>query len=216
MGKGKIDVQDVKEKIFLMGITAGIFLPIRMIFVTYVTDDWLGSVGLLSAFGLGFIYLTQKRKLGQVGRIFEKQMRRTIGGRIGKYIVIFSVVFLIYFGASIFFMDRGNSVYYYDKEILFSTLQDYQQLTRDNIPIEKLLGPVPLSENTDSLAWLSNVEYTLSVSLALMNDYTGGWMENLMFVVFVEQFEVIGILYFFRRRYNQSKQLQPEIVAEST
>ena len=112
-------------------------------------------------------------------------------------------------------MDRGNSVYYYDKEVLFTTLQEYQQLTRDNIPIEKLLGPVPLAENIDSLVWLSNVEYTLSVSLALMNDYTGGWMENLMFVVFVEQFEVIGILYFFRRRYKQPKQVAQEIVAKS-
>ena len=211
MGKGIIDVQDVKEKIFLMGITAGIFLPIRMLFVTYVTDDWLGSVGLLSVFGLGFIYLTQKRKLGHVGRIFEKQMRKTIGGRIGKYIVAFSILFLIYFGASIFFMDRGNSVYYYDKEILFSTLQDYQQLTRDNIPIEKLLGPEPIA---GGLSWISNVEYTLSVSLALMNDFSGGWMENLMFVVFVEQFEVIGILYFFRRRYNRQRQAQ-EMMTEA-
>ncbi len=67
---GNIDVQDVKEKIFLMGITAGIFLPIRMIFVTYVSDGWLGSVGLLSIFALVFIYLTGKHKLGHLGRIF--------------------------------------------------------------------------------------------------------------------------------------------------
>ncbi len=99
---GKIDVQDVKEKIFLMGLTAGIFLPIRMIFVTYVTDGWLGSLGLLSIFALVFIYLAKKRKLGQLGRIFEKQMRKTIGGKIAKYIVAFSIVFLIFFGASIF------------------------------------------------------------------------------------------------------------------
>ncbi len=210
---GKLDVQDVKEKIFLMGITAGIFLPVRMLFVNYVTDDWLGSVGLLSLFGLVFIYLTQKRKLGRLGRIVEKQMRKTIGGRAGKYIVAFSLVFLIYFGASIFFMDRGNSVYYYDKEILFTTLQDYQQLTRDNIPIEKLLGPVPLGENFDGFAWVSSAEYTLSVSLALMNDFTGGWMENLMFIVFVEQFEVLGILYFFRRRYKQPQQIKQKIAA---
>jgi len=208
---GKIDVQDVKEKIFLMGITAGIFLPIRMIFVTYVTDGWLGSIGLLSIFALVFIYLTGKRKLGQLGRIFEKQMRKTIGGKIAKYIVAFSIVFLIYFGASIFFMDRGNSVYYYDKEILFTTLQDYQQLTKDNIPIEKLLGPVPLGENFDRFTWISNVEYTLSVSLALMNDVSGGWMENLMFVVFIEQFEVLGILYFFRRHYKQPEQIKPQM-----
>jgi hypothetical protein len=213
MGVGKVDLQDVKEKLFLMGITAGIFLPVRMLFVTYVTDDWLGSIGLLSIFGLVFIYLTRKQKLGQIGRIFERQMRKTIGGKIGKYIITFSIVFLIYFGASIFFMDRGNSVYYYDKEILFTTLQDYQQLTRDNIPIEKLLGPVPLAENFNGFAWISSIEYTLSISLALMNDVTGGWMENLMFVVFIEQFEVLGILYFFRRHYKKPEQIKSQIVA---
>ena len=210
---GKIDVQDVKEKVILMGITAGIFLPVRMLFVTYVTDDWLGSVGLLSAFGLVFIYLIGKRKLGQIGRICEKQMRKTIGGKVGKYVVALSLVFLIYFGASIFFMDRGNSVYYYDKEVLFTTLQDYQQLTRDNIPIDKLLGPVPLGDSFDGFAWVSDIEYTLSVSLALMNDISGGWMENLMFIVFIEQFEVLGILYFFRRRYKHPKQTESQITA---
>jgi len=212
---GKIDVQDVKEKAFLLGITAGIFLPIRMIFVTYVTDDWLGSLGLLSLFGLLFIYLTRKNKLGQVGRIFEKQMRKTIGGRIGKYVIAFSILFLIYFGASIFLIDRGNSVYYYDKEVLYDTLQSYHQLTRDNIPIDKLVGPVPLGTNYEEFAWISNLEYTLSVSLALMNDVSNGWIGNLMFVVFIEQFEVLGILYFFRRRYKAPVPMNAQITSAS-
>jgi len=44
-----------------------------------------------------------------------------------------------------------------------------------------------------------------------MNDVSGGWMENLMFVVFIEQFEVLGILCFFRRRYKQPEQIKPQI-----
>lgn len=211
---GKIDVQDVKEKLFLLGVTAGIFLPIRMVFVTYVTDDWLGSLGLLSLFGLLFIYLTRKNKLGHVGRIFEKQVRKTIGGKIGKYIITFSIVFLIYFGASIFLIDRGNSVYYNDKEILYDTLQNYHQLTRENIPIDKLVGPIPLVEN-EGFAWISNVEYTLSVSLALMNDVSNGLIGNLMFIVFIEQFEVLGILYFFRRKYKAPVQMNAHIASAS-
>jgi hypothetical protein len=196
-----IDVQDVKEKIFLLGITAGIFLPIRILFVTYVTDSWLGGLGLLSIFGLGFVYLTRKNKLGRIGRIFEKQMRKTIGGKAGKYVIAVTVLFLVYFGSGVFFMDRGNSVYYYDTEILYDTFQNYQQLTRENVPIERLVGPAPLGANLNEFAWISNLEYTLSVSLALMNEVSGGWIENLMFIVFIEQFEVLGILYFFRRKY---------------
>jgi len=104
-----LDIQDIKEKLLLLGITAGLFLPIRMIFMTYVTEHWLGSFGLVTVFGLSFIYLIKKNKLGRVGRIFERQMRKTIGGKAGKYVIAFTIVFLIYFGTSIFLMDRGNS-----------------------------------------------------------------------------------------------------------
>ena len=126
-----MDIQDIKEKLLLLGITAGLFLPIRMIFMTYVTEHWLGSFGLVTVFGLSFIYLIKKNKLGRVGRIFERQMTKTIGGKTGKYIIAFTIVFLIYFGTSIFLMDRGNSVYYDDKEILFLVFQNLQLLNKN-------------------------------------------------------------------------------------
>ena len=204
---GKLDVQDVKEKIILMAITVGIFLPVRMVFTTYISDHWLGSLGLVSLFALFFIYLVRKKKMGFIGKLFEKQMKKTIGGRLGKYVIAFAIVFLIYFGASIFLIDRGNSVYYDDKEILFAAFQNSEQINAASIPIEELQGPVPLLAN-DALNWLSNVEYTLSVTLALMNDMTDGWIGSLMIIVFVEQFEVLGILYFFRRSYKQKSTMQ--------
>ncbi len=203
-----MDIQDIKEKLLLLGITAGLFLPIRMIFMTYVTEHWLGSFGLVTVFGLSFIYLIKKNKLGHVGRIFERQMRKTIGGKAGKYVIAFSIVFLIYFGTSIFLMDRGNSVYYDDKEILFLIFQNDQQLKLENFPIEQLEGPIPLATNLEGLFWLSNFEYALSISLALMDDVSDGWIGNLIAIVFIEQLEVLGILYLFRRKYKTTVHIE--------
>ena len=203
-----MDKQDVKEKLLLFGITAGIFFPVRMLFSTYISDYWLGSLGLASVICILFIFLIKKNKLGRLGKIFEKQMRKTIGGRAGKYIIAFAIMFLIYFGASIFLLDRGNSVYYNDKEILFSAFQNNHQLNLENISIQQLEGPVSLGTDIVVFVWISNLEYMLSISLALMDDISDGWLANLVVIVFVEQLEVLGILYFFRIKYKPNIQIK--------
>ncbi len=43
---------DFKEKLIIAGFLIGIFLPIRLVFVEYVSDQWLGNFGLISAIGL--------------------------------------------------------------------------------------------------------------------------------------------------------------------
>ena len=197
-----MDKQDVKEKLLLFGITAGIFFPVRMLFSTYVSDYWLGSLGLASVVGILFIFLIKKNKLGRIGKIFEKQMRA------GKYIIAFAIMFLIYFGSSIFLLDRGNSVYYNDKVILFSAFQNNHQLNLENISIQQLEGPVSLGTDLEVFVWLSNLEYMLSISLALMDDISEGWLANLVVIVFIEQLEVLGILYFFRIKYKPAVQIE--------
>jgi len=46
---------DFKEKLIIAGFLIGIFLPIRLVFVEYVSDHWLGNFGLISVLGLGFV-----------------------------------------------------------------------------------------------------------------------------------------------------------------
>jgi len=201
-GQWVLDIQDIKEKLLLLGITVGIFLPVRLFFGTFVSEYWIGSLGMVSAFALLFIYLIKKNKLGFVGRIFEKQMKKMICGKTGKYIITISLIFLIYFGASLVLIDRGNSVYFYDKQILYWSFQQNDRLIMEKTLIEQLEGPAPLGTNLEGLEWLSNIEYTLSLSLALMDDVSEGLLSSLVLIVFIEQMEVLGILYLFRKKYN--------------
>ncbi len=192
----------MKEKLIILGITTGIFLPVRIIFASYVSEHWLGSLGAVSAIGLFFVYLIKKQKLGWFGEMFERQMRKTLGGKTGKYVIIFSIVFLVYFGASLYFMDKGNTVYFHDKEIFYNALIANQNLFLETIPIEKLEGP-NLLLGANELSFVSNVDYAMSIAFSIMNDSTEGWLSHLVVVIFVEQLEILGLIFFLRSTYRK-------------
>ena len=194
-----MDRKDIKEKLIILAVTTGIFLPIRVLFTSYVSEYWLGSLGLVSAFGLLFVFLIKQNKLGWFGKMFEKQMRKTIGGKTGKYIIVISVLFLIYFGASLYFIDKGNTVYFEDKEI-FSSVMLSDDSSIENIPAEKLNGPQPLL-NIAGIQWITYFDYVLSIAYGIMDDTTDGWLSHFIVVVFVEQLEMIGLLCFYRNTF---------------
>ena len=194
-----MDRKDIKEKLIILLVTTGIFLPIRILFASYISEHWLGSLGLVSAIGLLFVFLIKQNKLGWFGKMFEKQMKKTIGGKTGKYIIVISVLFLIYFGTSLYFIDKGNTVYFDDKEI-FSSVMSSNDFSIENIPVEKLNGPQPLL-NIPGIQWITNFDYALSIAYAIMDDTTDGWLSHFIVVVFVEQLEMIGLLCFYRNTF---------------
>jgi len=196
-----MDRNDLKEKLIILSITTGIFLPIRLLFTAYVSENWLGSLGIVSVFGLLFVFLIKQNKLGWFGKMFEKQMKKTIGGKTGKYIIAISVLFLIYFGTSLYFIDKGNTVYFEDKEI-FSSVMSSNDFSIEDIPVEKLGGPQPLLNIID-IQWIINFDYAISIAYAIMDDTTDGWLSHFIVVVFVEQLEMIGLLCFYRNTFRQ-------------
>jgi len=86
----KMDKKDLKEKIIVLGVTVGLFFPVRIFFSVYVSEHWLGSLGVMSALAILLVVLIKKKKLGWFGIIFEKQMRKTVGGKTGKYLIGFA------------------------------------------------------------------------------------------------------------------------------
>ena len=72
--------KDLKEKLIILGITVGIFLPIRLLVSSLITDNWLGSLGVMSLFAILMVFLIKKKKLGIIGQMFERQMKKTLGG----------------------------------------------------------------------------------------------------------------------------------------
>ena len=189
MGKG-----DFKEKLIVIGFLIGIFLPLRLIFVEYVSDHWLGNFGLILGLGLALLILTKKGKLGRIGSIFEKQMTKTIFGKTGKVVFALSVLSLIYFGSTMLFMERGESVYSDDKALFYDAIvsdSGIEQINPNN------LKNIHIVYDSDNRIY-STFDYAFSITYAIMNDFSGGWLEHLYFILLVEQVEVLGIFMFYR------------------
>ena len=203
-----MDRADIKEKLLLLGITAGVFLPIRIIFSAYVSEHWLGSLGIVSAFAILFVYLVKKNKLGKLGEIFERQTRKTLGGKTGKYIIALSIFFLVYFGATLYFIERGDTIYFEDKEIFYLAILNEDGYNIEDMSSYDLIGPKLIAyADSDSFQSIAKFDYMFSIAYAVMNDMSDGWLSHIIIIMFVEQIEVLGLLIFFRHTYKPVKKI---------
>jgi len=202
----KMDKKDLKEKIIVLGVTVGLFFPLRIFFSSYVSDHWIGSLGIMSAVAILLVVLIKKKKLGWFGIIFEKQMRKTVGGKTGKYLIGFAIFFLIYFGATLFFIDRGNNIYSDDKKIFYLAIMEEGGYNINDLSSYKLIGPkLIFQKDLQNFEVLGNIDYMFSIAYAVMNDMSNGWLEHVVVVMCVEQIELIGILFFYRNIFKSTR-----------
>jgi len=50
----------------------GLLLPVRLLFVTFVFDSWIGSFGVISVISISILILAKKGKLGEFGNMFQR------------------------------------------------------------------------------------------------------------------------------------------------
>ncbi len=204
-----MDRADLKEKLIILGITAGVFLPIRLVFTSLVSDNWLGSLGLMTIFAILLVLLIKRKKLGKIGIMFERQIRKTIVGKTGKYIIFFALFFLFYFGTTLFFMDRGNTIYEEDKEIFYFAIIGEKGFDIDEISTYSLNGPKILKNtNYENLQSIANLDYVFSIAYAVMNDMSQEWISHFVILMFIEQIELIGLLLFYRKTFKPVLKVQ--------
>ena len=204
-----MDRADLKEKLIILGITAGIFLPIRLVFTSLVSDNWLGSLGLMTIFAILLVLLIKRKKLGKIGIMFERQIRKTIVGKTGKYIILFALFFLFYFGTTLFFMDRGNTIYEEDKEIFYFAIIGEKGFDIEEISTYNLNGPKILKNtNYENLQSIANLDYVFSIAYAVMNDMSQEWISHFVILMFIEQIELIGLLLFYRKTFKPVLKVQ--------
>ncbi|HXW02305.1 MAG TPA: hypothetical protein VD828_02910, partial [Candidatus Nitrosotenuis sp.] len=77
-----------------------------------------------------------------------------------------------------------------------------QSIANRNIDRNALLSiSGPQIHSIIGLAQLQYLEYLFSVSYAILNDTTNGWLVNLHLILFVEQVEVLGLFWFYKRMF---------------
>ena len=110
--------QNLKEILIVFSVMTSIFLPVRLFFVSYVSDNWFGSFGLISVISILILILTRKQKLGAFGKMFQRQMNRLHSSRFGKFIYFQLIIVLLAFGVLIFSIEMGDSFYFEEKQNL--------------------------------------------------------------------------------------------------
>ena len=198
---------DLKDKLIVFGVITGIFLPVRMVFYNYFSAHWIGSLGLVSSLMFVLIFLAHKKKLGHFGDLFLNQLTKTIKGKSGKVAIVFSLVLIAYFGSTLVWIERGNTIYSEQKHIVSQTLflnYGYDKINANDA--QKIIN-VKLGNTLIDTSNINYVDQIISMTYAIMNDMMGGWMINLDIIILVEQLEFLGFIIIYRHVYNPSKTL---------
>jgi len=95
------------ESVIVFGGMMGLLLLVRILFVSYVSESWIGSLGLLLVVSLLLLFLAKKKKLGKFGIMFERQMRKIQQGKLGVLVYGESIFSIVLISVLIFSIDRG-------------------------------------------------------------------------------------------------------------
>lgn len=186
------------ESLIVFGVMTGILLPIRLLFVSYVSSYWFGSFGIISVISITIIVLTKKGKLGKFGEMFERQINKFQKGKRAKIVYGQSIIFLLILGGTIFAIEEGNSTYV---DLKNQILEEHEEFADPEQILEK-------TEQLEAQDWFFGMLGLflaifiafpqLSAVLAVLNDSFNGWVLHFYTVAFVEYLELFGILIYYR------------------
>jgi hypothetical protein len=193
------------EAVIVFVVMTCIFLPIRFAFVTYVTDDWFGSFGVVSALAVAIVILSKKGKLGKFGDMFQRQMIKVHTGKRRKIIYTHIAWGLFAMGLLIMSINLGNTDYvsYKDHVVAVAESQgqslenagDMAQLTEEL----KETSPTEFLEALVAIPMLLIYQFPYFCALwAIEDDMTDGFLLHFSTVAFVEVLEMAGVLLFYR------------------
>lgn len=190
-------MKSVYESLIVFGVMTGILLPVRLLFVTFVSDNWLGSFGIITAVSVTILVLVKKGKLGEFGNMFQRQIDKLLRGKRKIIVYAESAFVLFLLGTMIVAINMGNSVY--------SDMQDDYEI------ITEIDNPETLMEQTED--WTANDWFSgliaapiafvvafpqMSAVIASIDGALDGWLMHFYTVGFVEYAEFLGILLLYR------------------
>ena len=194
---GWLNLKDMYESLIVFGVMTGLLLPARLLFITYVSDNWIGSFGIISAISITLLVLVKKGKLGKFGRMFQRQIDKLLSGKRRIIVYAESAFVLALLGTMIFAINMGNSSY--------SHIQDEFEIAMKFDNSETLIAQ---TEEWTAEEWFNGfvampiafiVAFPqMSAVIAHIDSSLNGWLMHFYTVGFVEYAEFLGILLLYR------------------
>ena len=192
---------EILETLAVFGFLLGILFPIRILFVTYITDTWFGSLGILTAVYVIIIILVLKNKMGKFGKMIARQLFKIHRGKRKYFVYTNIAIATIFFGMAVYGMESAKSDYY----------QGEIDKLLEELPQQHLKGPIETQEYVATELPKMSPDNIMEAILTLLvlpitnheqyiilwgitDRLTEGWFLNLSIVLFTEELEVIGML----------------------
>jgi len=203
-------LRGIFESLIVFGVMTGLLLPARLLFAEYISDNWFGSLGIISAISILVVILARKKKLGFFGPMFERQMYKFQKGKRGLLVIGESVFVLLMLGGMIFAIDQGNSVH---SDLKFQTIENSPQTNSPQTNSEQILELTNEWEASDWIVAFLMVPATfltafpqMSAGIASVDQSLDGWLLHFYTVGFVEYLELFGILIYYRISFREKLQ----------
>ena len=193
------------EAVIVFLVMTGIFLPVRFLFVTFVSDHWFGSFGIVSVVAIIMVILAKKGKLGRFGEMFQRQMMKIHTGRRRKLIYTHLALSVFLTGLFIVSINLGNTIYVDQKNEIIQIAESNGESLTEPADMQRLteeLKEVPLDQLLASLAAMPILliyQFPYFTGLmAIENDLTSRFFLHFSTIGFVEALEMIGVLIFYK------------------
>jgi len=205
--------QDRKEFFIVFGVMMLVMLPVRILLVEFVSDNWWGSFGAISAIAILMVVLVKKKKLGRFGEMFETQMLKLHKKGLRRKIVFGNMIFaLTVTGLLIFSVNAGDTIYLTEKQEIIDQAGGEEALQEQMGSIDKMyekITPEQILLALIAIPILLVTQFPYFASLwAIENDLTQGFLLHLATVAFVETLEFFGVLMFYRYTLSRGKKIE--------
>ena len=183
-----------------------ILVLIRIISKSVFDDNWVGSLGMVSAvFGI-LLFLAKKEKLGIFGKMFIRQITKNYHGK-KKWLIYAQTGFFLFIGLlTIFSIHTGNTEFTNLKEQVISHLNSEGMLIDSQVNYDtlgQLSSQISVEQQIQSIVNLPSILIgnfvIFSVVLSVTNDLLGGWVMFFWQVMIIETIEIICFVYFARK-----------------
>ena len=191
-----------------------VLLPVRIIFVRYVSDEWIGSLGIVTLVMVSLVLLSKYNKLGLFGRMFWRTSTRFKKGK-KRFFVYFAIGFNIFIWSLVISgiqFAENNPEIIEEKRLLLMQMTPQDQAMFDKINQAADAGDV-VTVNNEMHEQLKKIEPVLILAAALTlvilpfidftawaliisftNDFVAGYILHFGTVLLVESFEIIGLM----------------------
>lgn len=194
----KINWRELVESSSVAIVLLFVFLPVRVFFVRFVSDDWLGSFGLITLVSVILIVLAKKNKIGWFGRAYLRQLFKANRGKRKYFFYTNLIVGTLFLGVTIYAINLGQDQYQemvieIKEQIPYDNMEEMYKETREEIELED----IPKGLLVFVLILFTRFDL-FAVLMTTLDDLSDGWILHFSTIFLVEGLEMLGLLLYYR------------------